>query len=125
MVKVVLLRIHCLLNDPTDTMTHGTGLRQGLHGHFDLVFHRVWQFVSALGKKLDAIIWHGIMAGGNHNSHVSTIEFREVGNGRRGQHPYPQHINTTAGHACRQRSRKHFSRHTRVSPHHSQWAAFR
>ncbi len=76
----------------------GTGAVLGVDG-LDAVLQLVGELVAAAGEELDAVVGHGVVAGGQHHAEVGAERAGEVGDRGRRQHADPQHVHTGAGQA--------------------------
>lgn len=85
-----------VVTDPADTGTGrtlpgSTGAVLLVHG-LDLVLEVVGELVAAAREELDAVVGHGVVAGGEHHAEVGAEDAGEVGHGRGGQHADAQHV---------------------------------
>ena len=63
----------------------------------------VGELVAAAGEELDAVVGHGVVAGGEHHAEVGAERAGEIRHRRRGQHADAQHVHARAGQARRPR----------------------
>ena len=116
--KVALQRVFGFVDDASDPRARGALLRQFQHEGLDLVLHVVFQLVPAGCEELDAVIWHGVVRGGDHHAHVRAEGVREISHGWGGQNAHVEHVHSLRGHARCQRCGEHFAGDSRVASHH-------
>ncbi len=66
-----------------------------VHG-LDAVLQLVGELVTAAGEELDAVVRHGVVAGGEHHTEVGAERPGEMGHRRRRQHTDAQHVHARA-----------------------------
>ncbi len=76
----------------------GAGAVLGVDG-LDAVLQLVGELVAAAGEELDAVVGHGVVAGGEHHAEVRAERAGEVGDRGRRQHTDAQHVHAGAGQA--------------------------
>ena len=88
-----------------------------LHNLLDLVLNGVGQLVALAVEELDAVVFDGIVAGGDHRARVRLIVAGQVGDGRGGQHVHQHGPRTHGADARHQRALQHFTADAGVPPH--------
>ncbi len=118
----VLVEALGVLADPADggagrTVPVLTARRVLVVVGLDGVLDAVVQLVAAAGEELDAVVRHGVVAGGQHHAEVGAERAGEVGHRRGGEHSDPQYVDAGARQARDDRGLQELARGARVTAH--------
>ncbi|MPM66478.1 hypothetical protein SDC9_113385 [bioreactor metagenome] len=95
-------------NDAPDFAPFGTGNRfAAFNDRFDPVFNFVRELKAVLVEPFDAVVFHGVVACGNHDRRVRFVQADEIRHGGSGQNTNVQHVPTDGADARRERSSQH------------------
>lgn len=84
----------------------------------DAVLQLVGEFVPAAGEELDAVVRHGVVARGEHDTDVGPQGAGEVCHGGGRQHADPEHVHARAGQARHDGGLQELSGRAGVAAHH-------
>ena len=84
------------------------------HQPLDLFLDRIVELVPVVPEKLDAVVFVGIVRGGEHDARVGAQRAGGVRNARRGQRPDQQHVHAHRENARRDRVLQHVPAQPRV-----------
>ncbi len=84
----------------------------------DRVLDPVVQLVAAAREELDAVVRHGVVAGGQHHAEVGAERAGEVGHGGGGQDADPEHVDAGARQTGDDGGLQELARGTRVTADH-------
>ncbi len=109
-----------VVGDPADAgaggpLPGGAGAVLGVHG-LDAVLQLVGELVPAAGEELDAVVGHGVVAGGEHHAEVGAERAGQIRHGGRRQHAHPQDVDARAGEARDDGGLQKLPRRARIAP---------
>lgn len=90
----------------------------GLVDRLDPVLQLVGELVTAAREELDAVVRHGVVAGGEHHTEVGAERAGEMGHRRRRQHADQQDVHARARQARGHRGLQELPGRTRVPTDH-------
>ena len=84
----------------------------------DPVLELVVELVAAAGEELDAVVRHGVVAGGEHHAEVGAQRAGEIRHRRGGQHTDPQDVHARAREARHDGGLQELAGRARIAPDH-------
>jgi len=91
----------------------------------DFFLHLIVQLVAVVPEKFDAVVFVGIVRGGENDAGIGAKRAGDVSHTGRRQWPDDENIDTERCDSCHQRVLKHVTRKARVLAEHNFWARAR